>query len=190
MPSIYTNFDGDDFDAFNDFLKAEGLKSSPGLLRIFREWRSLTAGAAAISRYATISPERLNLILGEAAEIKRALKRCELALLAPRPMKPDELPAWKAQQDGVQATLARIDQWQDELIRTGTIIATPPVDLEAAQELALHSYNFGDSPKAAAFRKVIFGLLRLFIVIPARPIRPQPQPAKAPPTSTQLPPKS
>lgn len=170
MASQYTNLSGDDLDAFNEFLKAEGLKPSAGLLRVFREWRRLIAGAVTVYRYATLSPDQLSLILGEAAEIKRSLKRCELVLLEPPPMTPEGLAAWCAERDAVRATLDRIHQWQDGLIRTGSIIATPPPDPELAQAIAKVSYGWGAKPTAEKGRELLFSLLRLFITIPPAPV--------------------
>lgn len=170
MASFYTNFNGDDLDAFEAFLRAEGLKASPGLLRIFREWRRLVAGAVTVYRYATLSPDQLSLILGEAAEIKRSLKRCELVLMEPPPMTPEGLSAWCAERHAVRATLDRVEQWQDGLIRTGAVIATPPPDPELARAIARGSYGWGTKPKAEKGRELLFSLLRLFISIPPAPV--------------------
>lgn len=168
MPAVYTNFNGDDLDAFERFLKAEGLKASPGLLRIFREWCRFVAGGPPIPRYSTLSPEQLNLFIGEAAEIKRALARCEIELLETRAMRPEDIPVWKAQQEALMAARLRIDRWIDGLIRTEKIIATPPVDLVTAQRLIHISYTW-KSEWSDRYRDLLFSFLKLFIKIPPPP---------------------
>jgi hypothetical protein len=167
MASIYTNLEGEDLDAFHRFLQTESLRPSAGLLRIFREWRRLVASVGPLPRYSTLGPAQLNLILGEAAEIKRALKHCELALLEPRPMTQEDLAAWQIQQDAVQDTLQRISAWQDGLIRTEMVITTPPVDLVVAQRLANVAYRWTGT--AEKYRELLFGLLQHFVKIPPPP---------------------
>jgi hypothetical protein len=189
MASIYTNLSGDELDTFNRFLKTEGLKPSAGLLRIFREWRRFVAGAPPPPRYSSISPEQLNLILGEAADIKRGLKRCELALLEPRPLLPEELAEWKSQQEAAQETFQRINRWQDGLTRTGMVIAIPSVELEDARRIALIAYKW-TGPRASACQKLLWSLMALFIKIPERPAPPPEQSAMPPVAPTQSAPKS
>jgi len=189
MATKYTNFENDDLDAFNHFLKTEGLKPSAGLLRIFREWCRFIAGAPPPPRYTSLSPEQLNLILGEAAGIKRALRRCELALLEPRPLLPEDLAAWKIQQEAVQESLQRVHQWQDGLIRTGMVIALPSVELEDARQIALIAYKW-TGPRASACQKLLWSLMALFIKIPERPVSSSVPSAMAPVTPAQTAPKS
>lgn len=183
----YTNLSGDDLDAFNDFLKAEGLKPSAGLLKIFREWRRLIAGARSVERFSTLSPDQLSLILGEAAEIKRGLKRCELALMEPQPLSPEDITARQALRAEVRSHLGRIDQWQDGLIRTQMVIAIPPPDLAIASALARFSYKwFG--PNTDKYREIVWAFLKLFIPIPPAPAATPKVPAAAA-GSSQTPPQ-
>lgn len=177
MASFYTNFSGDDLNAFEDFLKRENVTPSRALLLIFREWRRYTAGSLPLPRYQTLNAAQLNLILGEAAEIKRGLLRCELALLEPRPILPEDLADWQAQQEAVRFTLQRVDRWQDALMRTGSIIGTAPVDPKEALQLAFHCYKFGPGPRGTASRELIFRFLRLFIEIPPPPENPPKAPS-------------
>lgn len=186
MPAIYTNFDDDDHSAFAEFIKAEGLKPSPGLVRIFREWRRLIAGKT-IERFSTLSPDQLSLILGEAAEIKRGLKRCELALMEPQPLSPEDITARQALRAEVRSHLGRIDQWQDGLIRTQMVIAIPPPDLAIASALARFSYKwFG--PNTDKYREIVWAFLKLFIPIPPAPAATPKVPAAAA-GSSQTPPQ-